>query len=495
MLTAQRPASLATAVPTYQRWIIPGLVLVQLLSKLPWLDRYPLAIDEQFSVYYAQYPAWDGMMTLRYERHPPLYILLLHYWMALFGISALSVRMLSLVFSTLAVLMLNRFAGRVFGWKIGLTAALLFILSNMQMHYAQETRVYALLVFAAIWSLDGFVDVVESARRGEVSGRTLARWVVPAALTPYLHYFGTELVLLQLAACWLMPGLPDSLQRVSIRGAFWMAVGFLPLSYFFLYNMKYNLTHKTSWLTAPQTAQELMAPLVDVANSTAVGLGMLVLIVGVYGYSIRRGRTPSWVEWFLLAVFPGVWLGKLAVSYLAMPMYLDRFLMHTTPACYVLTALSLQRLAAELRLRAEPLLAGALLAVGLGYTPVYDRHWDMQYVAETLRREQTPGTIVYFYPDHFEINALYYFQPEAFRLVPREAMRKAAAARNFFPLKYPTDLDPQRIRNASKVILVDAQNEEREPNWPVPDRIRHLRPNDRLNYEEKGLVRIYTYAP
>jgi mannosyltransferase len=82
---------------TITPWLIPvGLLVLNFILKLLFLGRNDIALDEPFTVFWAQveFPALFEM--LKTENNPPLFFLLLHFWIKIFGISAFSVRFLPL---------------------------------------------------------------------------------------------------------------------------------------------------------------------------------------------------------------------------------------------------------------------------------------------------------------------------------------------------------------------------------------------------------------
>ncbi|MDP9435911.1 MAG: glycosyltransferase family 39 protein, partial [Actinomycetota bacterium] len=144
---SRRPGTVPLAV---------GVVLV--LGVLVRLGtRSALWLDEALSVAIAQQPLADLPDALRRDGAPPLYYVLLHGWTALFGTGTAAVRALSQV-AALAALPLAWLAGRRLGGRgAGWTAALLLATSPFAVRYANEARMYSLvvlLVLAGVLALD-----------------------------------------------------------------------------------------------------------------------------------------------------------------------------------------------------------------------------------------------------------------------------------------------------------------------------------------------------
>jgi mannosyltransferase len=80
---------------------------------------------------------------------PPLYALAMNRWLTIFGGSDLALRAFSAAFSSLSIVAIWAFGTALAGPAAGVFAALLQALSPFDIAYAQEARMYSLLVFLA----------------------------------------------------------------------------------------------------------------------------------------------------------------------------------------------------------------------------------------------------------------------------------------------------------------------------------------------------------
>ena len=91
--------------------------------------------------------------------HPPLYHIVLLFWTRVFGFSEVILRLPSVLF-TLLSMVVTYFIGRdFFSKKIGLISALLFAVSPLSIYYSQEARMYALAVLFASLSFYFFLHL------------------------------------------------------------------------------------------------------------------------------------------------------------------------------------------------------------------------------------------------------------------------------------------------------------------------------------------------
>lgn len=124
--------------------LLGGFLRVLLLgSKGMWLD-------ETFSVWLASQNVSDILQWIvKIDQHPPLYYLILHYWIGLNGTTPFHVRLLSVLFGMGTIPVIYLIGRRLSGTAVGLAAAVFLTLSPFQIYFAQEARMYTFLTFNA----------------------------------------------------------------------------------------------------------------------------------------------------------------------------------------------------------------------------------------------------------------------------------------------------------------------------------------------------------
>lgn len=156
-----------------------------------------LWLDEALSVGIAHRPVPELLRALKHDGSPPLYYLLLHLWIGVFGSSATALRSLSTVFSLATLPVVWRTGRRLGGPGTARAALLLLAVSPFAVRYATETRMYALVQLLAA---AGLLAVLRALERP-----TLARLLpvtVLAGLLALTHYWA--LFLLVVAAATLL---------------------------------------------------------------------------------------------------------------------------------------------------------------------------------------------------------------------------------------------------------------------------------------------------
>ncbi len=131
------------------------------------LDAQPLWLDEAFSLWVARLPVLEipGWLV-QIDHHPPLYYALLAGWISGLGTSEWALRSLSALLSVVAVPLTAVAARRLVGREAALVAAILVALAPFQVRYAQEARMYALLMVAVTATLACLAQALRSPRPG-----------------------------------------------------------------------------------------------------------------------------------------------------------------------------------------------------------------------------------------------------------------------------------------------------------------------------------------
>ena len=134
------------------------LILIFLLGfalRLYHIDTLDIWRDESFSINVATQPLHMILDITIKDIHPPLHLILLHFWMKAFGSSAFSVRMTSLIFGMLTIYFTYLLSTLVFSKPTYRLLTTLFVsLNPMLIIYSQEARCYSMfttLTVAAIY--------------------------------------------------------------------------------------------------------------------------------------------------------------------------------------------------------------------------------------------------------------------------------------------------------------------------------------------------------
>jgi len=177
------------------RFAAPVLVLAAGVWLRCWQIDYSFDADEVFSVHVARLP-FAGMLAgaMADTPHPPLHIVLLHFWCAAFGDSELAARSLSVLLSLGFLLVAWRLLRRFVGQWPALGALTILAVSPLFVLYGQQARPYALITLLAALNLLAFLRFLDA---GDWRGRGLA-WALSCAALLYAQYMGILFIAVEL---------------------------------------------------------------------------------------------------------------------------------------------------------------------------------------------------------------------------------------------------------------------------------------------------------
>lgn len=380
---------------------VAAAVVVGVVAR--FVQRSPLWLDEALSVNIARLPVSDLLDALRHDGHPPLYYLLLHFWMEVFGESDVAVRALSGIISV-ATLPLAWIAGRrLAGTNGGRWAVVALALSPFAVRYGTEARMYSMVMLLV---LAGYLVLTDALERP-----TWARLVGLAVLSGLLllsHYWAFYLVaavggILVLRA-WRRPADRAATVRVAIA----VAAGgllFLPWLGGFLYQSAHT---GTPWGRPFRPTAILQTTLIEMGGGSVTEAslygGVLLVLALLALLAVRTAgpvvdldmRTAPTVRWELAVVIAVLAVGAV-VGYATDATFQGRYSATVVPLVLLAVAVGLTRLQGV-----PALVAGgsfvALSLFGVVWVNYYQRTQAAD-VAAAVRDRAEPGDVVVYCPD------------------------------------------------------------------------------------------------
>ena len=249
-------------------------------------------IDEGIAVGIASHDLGDIPGLLRLDGSPPLYYLLLHGWMALFGDSEAAARALSLVFVAITV-PVSWWAGTaVAGRRAGAIAAALAAGCPLLSYYGQEARMYTLVALLSVVAAAAFV----LGRRVTLAGALV--------LLLYTHTWGLFLAA-ALAVVWIALWRAG---RVAGRDGALVAVAVAALYAPWVPSLAFQALHTGApWSVSPSAlllaAAVLPALFAWRARNEAVRLLALIGAVGFVLAWLGSQLEPAWSGRYLAVLY------------------------------------------------------------------------------------------------------------------------------------------------------------------------------------------------
>lgn len=289
------------------------------------------------------------------QNHPPLYFVVLHFWMNLFGTSEVATRSLSAMFGIISIPLIYQVGSILFNRKVGLISGLLSAISFYHIYYSQEVRGYSLLLLLSLLSYLLFVKILNQGKK----------WYYPCYFSAnlflgYTHVFGLFIVASQIFYFVLFWNkYKEQRTRLLVTQAI-IAIGFLPLV-ILLGQQVVSLAQGNLWIPEPS--------LFTIGRTFAVyagyGGGRIILLLsffllGLIGLFSIQGKGEKWtlkrpfgslkdvghnirlesIEKVLLLV---IWLSfpiviPFMISQVTTPIYTSTYTIGASPAFYLLVA-------------------------------------------------------------------------------------------------------------------------------------------------------------
>jgi mannosyltransferase len=225
--------------------IVLGLLAVSLYLRTNSLGE-SLWMDEGLSIGISSQPLFDIPGVLRVDGSPPFYYMLLSVWMDVFGNGPAETQGLSVAIALVSIPG-GLWAGwSLFGRRAGLICAALCAVNPFLTAYAQETRMYSLMLVLSLLATAAFLHVFAYGRRGY-----LPLFFVLLALMLYTHNWGLFLaagLVCALVPCWYVSENRHSFWRDALIGFGGAGVLYLP----WLPTLLHQIQHTGApWLNPP----------------------------------------------------------------------------------------------------------------------------------------------------------------------------------------------------------------------------------------------------
>lgn len=161
------------------------------------LGKESLITDEYFSLYIAQQPLKEIMLGHQKESNPntlpPLYEIIMHFWLAMFGLSGFAQRSFSAILGILSVYILYRLARLLFDIRTGILSALFGSLSFSWFCFFRLNRCYSLFIFFTVLSFYVFFRYLKNKK----SNFSLPTLIIINTALMYTHYLSFLVILLE----------------------------------------------------------------------------------------------------------------------------------------------------------------------------------------------------------------------------------------------------------------------------------------------------------
>ncbi len=196
-----------------------------------------LWVDELYSFYFANKdnPLEIAKTLFKEDFHVPLYFILLHYWMKLFGQNDFVIRLLGCIITTLSLPAVFYLCKNLFNKQCAYLSALFIAINSFNIHYSCELRFYGSTIFLAVLSAYFFVKTFDKFEK-----KYIVSYIFSTLLLLYTYNFAFMYVFCQfiVGLCYVLKNKNSiySLAKIYIViFVFYLPVIFYILHSFFMY--------------------------------------------------------------------------------------------------------------------------------------------------------------------------------------------------------------------------------------------------------------------
>jgi len=171
-------------------------LILHALVKFTTLSGLELQGDEAFSVFYSQQTISELVTELNKEANPPLYYIILHFWIKIFGIGLFSVKSIGFLISIGTAFFLFKLTQLFKNYWFTIFVSGYFLLSNVHYDFSHEIRAFQLVLLLTAASMFVFLKFIETNN---------TKWLVALSFItlalPYAHYNAVLVPVVQYLAC------------------------------------------------------------------------------------------------------------------------------------------------------------------------------------------------------------------------------------------------------------------------------------------------------
>ncbi len=136
--------------------------------------------------------AQENLLSIVDGGRPPVYVILAHFWIKLFGTSEFATRSLSALAGVASIPLMHVIGKQLFDRKIGLISAFLMATSQFQIYYSQDFRFYSFFVLITLGSFFLFIQFLKTRKLNY-----LVYYMIASILLIYTHTFGIFILVAQ----------------------------------------------------------------------------------------------------------------------------------------------------------------------------------------------------------------------------------------------------------------------------------------------------------
>lgn len=375
-----------------KRRILIGIFSLAAVLRLIHLDQ-SFWLDEAAQVIESSRSFWQQFHIVA-DFHPPLYHILLHFWM-LGGTGEAWVRLLSVIFSLGTIGIVYKLGEYFDHMHAGILAAFFLTLSPYHIWYSQEARPYMAFVFFSLLATYALLE-------------RLWFWYVIAGIVSLFSLYFAPFLFLSHIVYVLLFAKKDIKKFVVCLIA--ISITFMPWSPYFINQLKtgtnglfvgwQSVVSSSSAIAGLLTIAKFILgkmPLTNKFTSAIILSPMFLIFLVTAGENLKKkeGR-------ILLSLFFVPFIASLVVS-LIIPIAAPQRLLFLLPLFYLIIALGITKLRKRMKVIGTcVVIFTSILGLWYYYTNPYVQRENWRQAVTYVKESETPKSIILFaFPEPF----------------------------------------------------------------------------------------------
>ncbi len=448
----------------YKHLTIPMALLLilftflNLLFKFYYLPQESIYGDEGYSIFHAQKPLSELTDVFLHDQNPPLHILLLHFWMQIFGVSDISAKALSVILSVLCGGVLFLFANKFLNKQAAIVVSVLFLFSNPQLFYSHEIRTYALVQLLCIASFYFYFKLLK-----EPDKKTIAMLTIINLLLLFSHYLTIFIFITQFICVWMFYKQNKKSVWYYIISQLFVALIFLP----WLKVLFANLPESGSfWLAAPNWGELKWFMFMLNGNewlfivfSTIILSSLLMVILNKRFLFFSEDFNVKYYIVFLCLYLLPIALDYWVAQYT--PVFLGRYFLYSTLGLFLLIAYVLSNLSAPSTIRIL-IFTPVIYFLITSFNAKPEKEDDWKSFVPKVKSMQTEKTVIYISATYKYKEFSFYYDREAFKDY-KNTISRLYEEDVFCSKEGPWGWNKINLDNIDQVLFVQSHSQFEDP--------------------------------
>lgn len=402
----------ALPTPNKRQTILECLVLLVIAAVLRiwFVGKTDLGYDESFSLHISLQSLPDIVRLLSKGDNPPLWELMLHFWVKLFGISEVAIRSLSLIFSVLTVIPIYLLGEKHIHRLAGLAASLFYCFSTFSIYLAHDCRVYSLIGFATASSVFLFISCIHRPKAFKFILLTLVNLMLM-----YGHYLSVWIIVMEFIIALSIKPIRKKIWKPYLIHATVLVLLFIPM-FPVLFRRFMDSGVNGTWIaktTSPEALYDFLWRMCNVPVTTVLAIVILVvifikLIVSTFRKKQQLGN---------IGILTLLWVVPLLVSFVLSfftGFFLDRYFYFLFPLFYLSIAAYCIALFPKREAIGLSLIGVFAVAMAVSCSPDSSTkhfsgwHYDIKPIVNQLVEAKEKENALVILPEYFDKQFTYY---------------------------------------------------------------------------------------